>query len=257
LVWVAAIQAKEILGFALIHPHSVESEILSFKIHPNHRQQGVAKVFLQQIELLCASRNIQSLKILYRTYWENNLYWEKVLQQSNWDNRSTLLYYISLDQAVQKQIAPSFQSKNWKLKDDYQIKTFSYDCLLATMPHSKWQEAKKTGLSPLQLPESKVDLDCSFLILEQNTQEVVGWLICHQLQANILQLTTFYILPEHRKVGKAVIAKLSTKISANDSKLHFMVKVENLKIMAFVRRYLLSQEAQCSEQVLIRKTLSL
>ena len=94
LVWVAVIKEEETLGFALIHPHSIESEIVSFKIHPDHRQHGIAKVFLQQIESLCASRNIQSLKILYRTYWNNKTYWEKVLQQNNWKIRAPLLNYI-------------------------------------------------------------------------------------------------------------------------------------------------------------------
>ncbi|MEM8525154.1 MAG: GNAT family N-acetyltransferase [Bacteroidota bacterium] len=256
LIWIAVIRANEILGFVLLHPHQVESEILSFKIHPEYRNQGIAKFLLQQVEQLCRQRQIQSLKILYRTYWENNSYWEKVLQQSVWDNRSILLYYISIDQAVKDQIAQRFQDRNWQPDYDYQIETFSYDRLFQTMQHSKWQESKQLGLSPLQLPKNQVNFNCSFLVIHKESEEIVGWLICHQLQANLLQLTTFYLLPEHRKSGKAVLSKLADRLQNQEIKLNFMVKSENRKIMAFVRRYLLPEGAQCFEQVLIRKALA-
>ncbi|MEL6944853.1 MAG: GNAT family N-acetyltransferase [Bacteroidota bacterium] len=255
LVWIAAIKEEEILGFALINPHSIESEILSFKIHPEYRNQGIATVFLQQVEQLCASRRIQSLKISYRTYWKDNPYWEKVLQKSEWENRTTLLYYISLEDTTNTRIASNILYQNWSENQQYQIETFSYDRLLTSMQHTQWEEAKKMGLSPFQLSKSQVDFDCSFLIINKKNDAIVGWLICHQLKADLIQLTTFYILPKHRKAGKAAISKLAKKIKAKNVTLHFMVKADNHKIMAFVKRYLLTQGGVCHEQVLIKKVL--
>ena len=228
-------------------------QMLNFNILPSYRNKGYGKIFLQEIQELCRTEGIKSIFCKSRTYWNHYEHWDALLTSENWKSIHTDMYYVIIDKPHL-----ILESKWYKsAKKDSPFSFHSLDSLEISNLANRYSEMKWTytippGLNPLQLMD-RLDMEGSVLVKKNDT--IVGWMISHKLKHDVWQATSLYVIPEERGAGLTLLAE-SFYRHKNRGKIHFMVRPENRKMLLFVQRYLVPNEARIYKKKQFQKLLN-
>jgi predicted acetyltransferase len=120
----------------------------------------------------------------------------------------------------------------------------------------EWQEAFAEWLNPLQLTDRQLDQQVSFLIYGESNQFIIGWYIMHQMSPQNWQATSIFIQKKYRtaNIGLAAIQEMAVR-HRNRGRVHFMVRPDNTKMLAFVKRYMIRWGCELFRQEVISKQL--
>jgi ribosomal protein S18 acetylase RimI-like enzyme len=94
------------------------------------------------------------------------------------------------------------------------------------------------ALSPFQM-EERIEPELSLGLRRDG--RVVGWLICHRVGADLVQLTSLFVAEGHRQAGRGLAlaaAGLERFLAAGIPRAIFMVDVENRSMRRFFERRL-------------------
>ncbi|WP_235296548.1 GNAT family N-acetyltransferase [Portibacter marinus] len=237
LVVCATNREKEMVyGAGIISLESKDvAHLLSFVIHPEHRNNNLGKDLIRAIEEVMKLLNLALLKTKFRTYWKSNEHWNKLLDKTGWTAPQTLIYYFTIPDIKTQFDTQWF--KYAKLPEPFYIEEWGRESLKKlkdTLALPEWQGMVPESLNPIQMPK-KILPHVSLILMKGN--EVAGWLICHLLEEDIVQATSMYINPKMGKgLGMALIAEGSKRRKLGVQVI-FMVEKHNHKMLNMVRKH--------------------
>jgi N-acetylglutamate synthase-like GNAT family acetyltransferase len=212
-----------------------EAELISFVVHPEFRNLGFGTHLMEATFAMSKMLKIQSIFLKYRTYWKSNQHWELLLEKTGWSNPELQLWYFTLPD-----INTLFH-KEWvkqsRIDAPYSIEEWNNECmdkLKKTLSEEDWKGRVPRALSPFQMPA--LILPHVSLLLKKD-EEVVGWLICHLLQEDIVQATTVYVHPEKAKgQGLNLMAEVANRRKLG-AQVIFMVEKHNKVMLNLVNKH--------------------
>ncbi|GLR16783.1 GNAT family N-acetyltransferase [Portibacter lacus] len=212
-----------------------QAEMISFVVHPNHRHQEYGSRLMEATYKMSELLKLKTISLQYRTYWQSIAEWEQLLDKTGWSESKLLLYYFTLPD-----INTQFEKdwfKNAVISAPYSVEAWnesSFTQLKETLIREDWQGKVPATLNPFQM--TKMVLPHSSLLLKKG-DEVVGWLICHLLQKDIVQATTLYVHPDKAKgQGMALMAEASRRRKLG-AQVIFMVEKHNKIMLNLVNKH--------------------
>lgn len=255
IIWLAMLHEQKLLAMALLNQASAEmAAIVSFRVHPNYRNQKIGNALLAFCEKAGKEMGLHQLLLNYRTQWKNNAYWEKLLKKNHWQYQAPNMYYAYVYDA--QAIYEGMRLHDFGTANLQAIDENTWQALQETIVQPDWKAELPAALNPLQLADRQLDKQASLLLLDDTQQHIIGWCIIHQMRADIWQVTSLYVKEAHRKskLGLAMVREVA-KRHQKRGRVHFMVQPENHKFLAYVRGYMLNWNCKLFRQEVVYKDL--
>ncbi len=241
VICITNIKENKVFGSTIINVKSkTEAEVISFAVHPEFQHLGFGKKMMDAMFEICKILKLNALFIKYRTYWKSTAFWESLLDNSGWSEPEIQLWYYSMPD-INTQFGNDWYI-NSKLSAPYSVDAwdeFSLSKLKETLRKPDWKDMVPQALSPFQMED--MILQHASLLLKKG-DEVVGWLICHLLQDDIVQATTIYVHPKKAKgQGMSLMAEAAKRRKLG-AQVIFMVEKNNEIMLNLVNKYLVNDK---------------
>ena len=224
----------------------VQVKLYAFSINQKQRNKGYGKKMMHVFLNVIKQMAFEQVHIDYRTYWNANKHWMKILDQTGWSDPELRFYYVTMPD-VKVQFGKSWLTAR-SIEAPYTVETWnknSFNQLKATLMHKDWQGVVRKQLNPFQLAPYVVP-HCSLLLKKEG--EVVGWLICHMLQENVVQGTTLFVHPDKAKgTGLALLGE-AFKRRKLGARVLFIVEKDNTPMLNLINKYVIGGEAELFEK---------
>ncbi len=243
---VFALENNRFIGSAILNHQNIENCIIEcFNILPSYRQEGIGQMLLKVIEEMAKKGQYQRLSVLFRTYWKKANIWEQMLVSNHWQSQPPLMYYGIVTNPLLQQQTQWFQKASKNCPYEFlTANAANFHLLKNDLYQGKWQHKIPLALDPFQLP-TLLDEQTSFIVKKDGL--IIGWMLNHQLRKDLWQITTVFLLPEHRGAGPALFAEFLRRHD-NRGQFNFMIQPNNKKMYAFAKRYFVPAGANISEQ---------
>jgi len=195
-IGVIAIQNRQPIGLILASSEFTQTiyRIHSFLVHPSFRQQGIGRNLVQAIEKNIQQRGGKKIEGMYRSHWQSVPYLQQILQQQNWTNPKNQLIYVNGKVANALAYFDSSNQKNntFSFLSFTQLKKSDLEFIQKKQAFKQWFAP---NLHPL-IAQKTIHPDCSFLVKRET--EIIGWIVAHRLQADLNEITAFFIDEKYR-----------------------------------------------------------
>lgn len=197
----AAIKENQLLGLAVsIRKPMHEVQIISFYINPIYRTQGIGTLLMQELINTCRTSNNKTLYLNYKTFWDSNSPWERLLDRTGWSFEETDNLYIRLENGQSLKQVPSL--KKLSIPQKFTITHIDDNALIKLSQWANHSDVKiPHDVHPSKNP-SIVNPSCSLLLKHNNL--TAGWIIGHQIDSKKLQISSLFILPQFRNSGSSL-----------------------------------------------------
>jgi len=201
---------ESIVGLALSTPRQDSGiQLISFYILPSLRGKGLGSQLIHSITEIIKDKGPKTIHGNYKTFWPNNMAWEKLLLKANWKIKDTDLQYVVLDQLLK------LENKNWasnfQLPPNAHVRSLNpANCNYLT----DWiQQASWTHQIPIDVIPGKAlkntNKECSLLLTIDH--DIAGWIIVHDLEGSVGQVSVLYIRRQYGKRYKDLALKLTAE----------------------------------------------
>lgn len=249
------INTKMFYGASIFNIKSKDAaEMISFVIHPGFRNKRFGTRLMESTDEMLRLMKINSISMKYRTYWKSNDIWEKLLNKTGWSVPELQLWYFTMPDVNTQFGKDWFQ--NAMLQEPFNIREWDDECLQdlkVTLSGKEWENIVPRSLSPFQM-ESLILPHASLLL--RKGKEIVGWIICHQLQPDIVQATTIFVHPMKAKGQGMVLMAEAAKRRKLGAQVIFMIEKHNKAMLNLVNKYIAGGETQQYELRIRTKRLS-
>lgn len=245
---------KELLGTCVFGIHEDrKAKVYGFLIHKKFRKRGYGFSLMKILMSVLKKMSIQKATVDYITFWESNDHWQQILNQTGWSSPHLLHYYVTMPD-VKIQFGKSWLTER-SIEPPYLVETWnttSFQQLKEVLHKKEWKGIVRKALDPFQLAPYVVP-HCSMLLKKEDV--VVGWLICHMLQENVVQGTTLFVHPDKAKgTGLALLGE-AFKRRKLGARVVFIVEKENAPMLNLINNYVIGGKAELYEKE--RRTLRL
>ena len=230
-VFIALVKKEQVLGLSLIIKSEATPFLLSsFVISSDHRCQGYATILMKATKLACSNYGVSQLGVIYNTIWKNNLSWEKLLGSSGWDAGISDLSYVRLVD-IKKIQSSRFIKSQPPLSAQMVMSALCPSVeaqLREALRDEKWAQQVPVMTQPFCI-DKPIYRQSSFLLSRLN--EIVGWIVVHELSDKVLQVTSLYIRPSYRDQQYAyMLVAEAIRRSATDKIAHFNIRIDNIEM---------------------------
>ena len=190
-IGVLAIQNKQPIGLVLASSESTKTSyrIHSFLVHPSFRQQKIGSHLVQQLTQHIQQRDGKRVEGLFRSHWKSVPFIQRILQQQGWTKPKAQLIFAN----GKVTDALAYFGKSGELVNTFsflsftQLKKSDLEFIQQKQTSTQWFAPE---LHPL-IAESTIHPTCSFLVKKE--KEIIGWIVSHRLQADLNEITAFFI----------------------------------------------------------------
>ncbi|MFK7981054.1 MAG: GNAT family N-acetyltransferase [Saprospiraceae bacterium] len=190
-IGVLAIQNRQPIGLILASSESTQTiyRIHSFLVHPSFRQQKIGSHLVQQLEQHIQQRGGKKVEGMYRSHWKSVLFIQQILQQQGWTEPKAKLIMANGKAAD----ALAYFGKSSPLFNTFTFLSFTQmensdlEFIQQKQTSTQWFAPE---LHPLTA-QSTIHPACSFLLKKE--KEIIGWIVSHHLQADLNEITAFFI----------------------------------------------------------------
>jgi len=195
-IGVLAIKNRQAIGLILASSESTKTiyRIHSFLVHPSFRQQKIGSNLVQQLEKHIQERGGKKIEGIYRSHWQSAPYLQRLIQQQQWTKPTPQLIFAKGKVTA----ALAYFGKAGKLDDTFsfisftQLKKSDLKYIQNKQTTSQWFDP---DLHPL-MAQKTIHPDCSFLLKKEKV--IIGWIVAHQLKADLNEITSFFIAEKYR-----------------------------------------------------------
>ena len=234
LCGVIASENKQPVGLILSSFGKTKSEarIHSFVVHPDHRERGVGKRMLQELEENLSREGCRQLDGTYRDHWKSTAALKSILTHNGWTQPTKDLIIV---RGKTKKVLRLFTNDRLTLPDSYQLIPFTEislaqkDLILAKKKTSEWYP---DILNPFTYSDT-INSVTSLALIHEN--EVKGWVISHLIAPDLNEFTSLFIDPELRSYKLAHLMMRETIYRV------FRDGVENFLITSKTDNYVMSR----------------
>jgi hypothetical protein len=182
---------------------------------------------------------ISQVQFLYRSNYKNVSTIEEIRKHFDWPQATITNYFGKIDKI------PETIQNRWlqrELPIDVAIEHFTSSNLkelVASLKSPAWKDQIPPSLHPLQLKQ-KIDPNTSFLVKKKG--EIIGWLICHAMGKNKLQVTSLHVKKSGASfIGLKLIDKMHEGLrntNRKDATVTYMIESINEKMVHLTERIL-------------------
>jgi GNAT superfamily N-acetyltransferase len=210
--------------------------ILSLKVLPEHQNRKIATRMLLSLEQSLKKEGFQKIDLHYRSHWPTIPVLKRLFQRLSWGEPQ---FHLRINQSLIEQAFPVFHSKH-ELPDGYGFKIWSEVTEQEKekiKTHNQERHWYPEDVSPFQL-EHLIEKDVSIALTFHD--EIIGWLIIHQITQETLEYTALFVDENHRsfKIGHLLMGEGINRQAAQAKfpKFLFTVKAENKVMVRFIDR---------------------
>lgn len=228
------------VGFvsALCSSNQTRASILSLFVEPTHRQQGLGKQLLAQMQQVLSNLGYQQVDLTYRSDIVTPAL-EHILKQHNW--LPSRPYSLVCSAQVQ-----DFKKAPWMYRHPL-LASFTLFPWLELTPQQR-QEIQAQQQAGLRYPpeldpfreEDKIEPITSLGLRYQG--QVVGWMITHRIAPDTIRYSSLFVnqdLPKIRCAIPLLAAALKRQIENPElPTLTFVVMAYNTPMIRFLHRHL-------------------
>lgn len=202
LVGVIAIQHGQPIGLVLASSESTQTiyRIHSFLVHPSYRQQKIGANIIQQLEKNIRQHGGKKIEGIYRSHWQSVPYIKRILEQQKWSKPQAQLIFVK---------GKGTHALTYFGQSKANINTFSFlpfthlkksDQIYVQKKQQLHKQWFDPDLDPF-LETSTIHPTCSFFLKKED--EIIGWIVSHQIKPDLNEITALFIDEEHRSYGLA------------------------------------------------------
>ncbi len=229
-------QSKPV-GLVLMEKHGIKSGLLiCWHVLETHRGFGLGQKLMWQLERYAKYRKIESLILSFRGDSRFQRPISKILHQLNWSppKKELMLYKFSV-----KQFMKLTWYQNIKLPKEFEI--FSWDTLTNIDKQHILNRQQHTHWYPLELSPTfeNPDFETTNSLGLRLHGNVVGWLITHQVHANVIEYCNLFVSPELQSTGLGyhlIVEAIKRQNALGVEYGIFQVQVGYKTMLSFVQR---------------------
>ncbi len=232
------------------------ARVLSFFVARAHRNKGVGTALLARLEDALRRQGAPAVEAAYRTSWPGHGALERVLRKRGWDAPEARRVLIKVA-ARDIRTAPWLAAADHPLPPPYEV--FPWAELGADERAALQQEQARAPffpaeLTPFQLEDRLEPLNSLGL---RRDGQVVGWVVTHRLQPDLIQYTSLFVrdgVPKGRIISLLAEA-VRRQCTARVPGLLCMIDAENTAMLRFAARRLEPYTAARAEVRVVGKRL--
>ena len=188
---VLAIKDRQPIGLILASSESTQTiyRIHSFLVHPSFRQQQIGITLVQELEKNIQQRGGKKIEGIYRSHWKSVSFIQQIIKRQAWSEPKAQFIFANGKVAD----ALAYFDKSGELSDTFsflsftQLKKSDLEFIQQKQTNTQWFALE---LHPL-IEKSTIHPACSFLLKRE--KEIIGWIVSHRLQADLNEITAFFI----------------------------------------------------------------
>ena len=194
-IGILAIKNKQPIGLILASTESSQTvyRIHSFLVHPSFRQQGIGRNLVRHLEKHIAQLGGNKIEGLYQSHWKSEPYIQRLILQEKWSKPKAQLIFVKgqVKNALVyfERFSPSFHT--FSFLSFTQLKKSDLEYIQKKQTGIQWFDP---DLHPF-IQQTTIDPNCSFLLKKEG--EITGWIVSHRLQADLNEITAFFIDEKH------------------------------------------------------------
>ena len=237
LIGVAALWRGRPTGLIVCEKGSCEAaRILCWSVLSEHRNRGVGTALLQRLERLVSAYGCRRLTLSFRSDWPSGNIVEELLRRNGWpEPRESLVLFKSVDRLF---VEPAWFRRNL-LPRGYEI--FPWIDLGAQERVRIVQKQRTSTWFPAELTpfqeEDRLEIANSLGLRRRG--EVVGWLITHRVDPEVIQYSSLFVSPQLQRLGRAlplVVEAIRRQRELGIPRAIFQVRADNRAAIRFVQR---------------------
>lgn len=236
---IEVMQERERVGLAVLEllPKDSLLKVLSLLIKEEHRRKGIATQILKIAEKVAINNNLSFLNIIFQNNWDSFKIMPQLLKKTDWNEPQKRMILVKL---TYNQVANLSWFKVEKYPNNFSVHLWAelpekdYEYIRTKQERENWFNPP---LSPFQLPEILVKTGS--LVLKNEDDEVIAWLIVHKVAPRTVQFTSYFIDKNYRETSAtfnllADSIQRMYKADEGDDAI-FMFSAENEKMMFFAK----------------------
>ncbi|RLD21387.1 MAG: hypothetical protein DRI69_04130 [Bacteroidetes bacterium] len=209
-----------------------EARVHSFVVHPDHRNKGVGKNLLSELERNLFSEGCAQVDGTYRDHWKSSEALNAVLTQNGWAARTKDLIIV---RGEAEKVLKLFMDSQLRLPDGFHVMPFTEislaqkEVILSKKKASDWYP---DILNPFTYIETINPVTSLALIHEG---QVKGWVISHLIAPELNEFTSLFVDPGLRSY------KLAHLMMRETIHRQFDAGVKNFLITSKTDNYVMSR----------------
>ncbi len=234
---VLAIKNRQPIGLILASSESTQTiyRIHSFLIHPSFRQQQIGTTLVQELEKNTQQRGGKQIEGIYRSHWKSVPFIQQILKRQEWSEPKAQLIFANGKVAD----ALAYFDKSGELSNTFsflpftQLKKSDLEFIQQKQTNTSWFAPE---LHPL-IEQSTIHTECSFLLKRE--AEIIGWIVSHRLQADLNEITAFFIdkkYTSYKLAYRMIHAVLTKQLALNIPKFLTTSKMDGNPVAKLIER---------------------
>ncbi|MFN3315541.1 MAG: GNAT family N-acetyltransferase [Raineya sp.] len=236
---IEVVHGQERVGLAVLELLTKESllKVLSLLVKEGHRRKGIATQILKVVEKIAFNNQLSILNIIFQNNWDSFKIMPNLLKKLAWNEpeKRMILVKLAYNQIVDlpwfkvEAYPPNLSVHRW-----VDLPEKDYEYIRNKQENEKWFNPP---LSPFQLPDILVKTGS--LVLKNEKDEVVGWLIVHKIAPRTVQFTAYFLDKDYRQTPATfnlLADSIQRMYAANEvDDAIFMFSADNEKMMFFAK----------------------
>lgn len=195
-IGVLAIKNRQPIGLILASSESTQTiyRVHSFLVHPSFRQQRIGRNLVQQLEKNIQQRGAKRIEGMYRSHWQSLPFIQQIIKQQQWTEPKAQLIFANgkVANALAYFGKSGYKSNTFSFLPFTQLEKYDIEYIQKKQTHNQWFDP---NLDPF-IAQKTIHPECSFLFKKEG--EIIGWIVSHHLQADLNEITAFFIDEKYR-----------------------------------------------------------
>jgi len=232
-VW--SMEGNEMTGIILADRKKNISELFSFFVSPEKRNQNLGNQLLSMLESKLQKEGVTEIRSRYRSDWGSVAVIEKMIGSHGWRNPELL-------RIIAETNISEYEKANWiqvKIPNEYSVFPWQE---ITHSDRENINDLLKTGKVPREFNpfqhEDKIFLPVSTGIRYKGS--IAGWNIAFRLKEDMLEYNNLFLMEEHRMTGLSIPLLFRSfgeqYRSTNIPKATWMINADNRPIMKIANR---------------------
>ncbi len=222
---------------ALFNRQQSKLKIVSWYVVPECTNQGLGQRLLAALEEWCQKQGIQTMTFEMRNGNVSYAPVTHVLQKQGWSEPQPLVHRFKVAVKTLRDLHwERFQRKSTRM-DTFPLKSLSNRQRTQLLETFRDDEQFPTELLPFHCEQ---DIDCAVSLGLSQGNEVVGWIVAHHFQRDLIEYSALYVKPTARSTGAAILLLGKSFLQLAETgavNVLFQVKVDNHLMIRFTRRH--------------------
>ena len=203
-------------------------QLISFYIIPSCRGKGHGSILMVSFLEAMNETDFKNIHANYKTFWPDNVAWEKIIRNNEWDITDSELHYVLVDRLLE--LKNEKWISNLQLPPNAHVRTL--DAKKITYLRDWIQQSSLSDEMPADVRPDKAlrqtNKESSLLLLTDH--DIAGWIIVHDLEEGVGQVSALYIRNSYGKKYRDLALRLiaeATRRNQTLSKVYLGYRNEN------------------------------